>query len=172
ALNPAKGKKAITCGLVTAIRQILTKRGKKLTIIGLEDARHKMDVVVFSEIYEPQQAHVQTGKMIVIEGELGQDDYSGGVKMTATRLYRIEDARTRFAKCLALTLTHADQDRMVDIQSILKAYQGDCLVQIRYSNVAAKATMTLARSWGVTPDDELLAKLGDLMGQQCVEISY
>lgn len=172
ALNSARSKKAITGGLVTSLRHILTKRGKKLTILGLEDARGALDIVVFSEIFEPQQAHIQTGKILIVEGELGQDDFTGGVKMTATGLFQIEEARTRFAKCLALTLTHTDTKLVPDIELLLRAYPGDCLVQIRYSNTSAKTTMTLGKRWSVSPSDELLTKFYELLGSQRVEMCY
>ena len=171
-LNPSTGKKVIVCGLINTLRHILTKRGKKLTIIGIEDASGNMDVVVFSEIFEPQQKHIAIGQMIVIEGELGQDDYTGGLKMTATTLYRIEEARTRFAKCLAMTLSVDDGDHLPILQSLLKAHQGECVVQVRYANTNAKAVINLAAEWRVNPCDELLTKLSDVLGEPRVEICY
>ncbi len=171
-LNASKGKKAIVCGLVTNVRRIVTKRGKKLAIIGLEDAHGSIDVVAFSELFEPQQAHVVGGQMLVVEGELGQDDYTGGVKMTAVMLYPIDEARTRFAKCLVLTLTANDHSILPILQSTLKAHQGKCVVQIRYSNALAKATINLATQWCVRPGDDLLLSLADLLGLQHVELCY
>ncbi|STX41767.1 DNA polymerase III, alpha chain [Legionella donaldsonii] len=171
-LNPAASKKAMLCGLVTAIRRVMTKRGKKLTIIGLEDSTAKLDVVVFSEVYEALQTDVQTGQMIVVEGEIATDDYSGGVKMTANQLYTIEEARTRFAKCLLLSMTAADGDRLPALQSILKANQGGCVVQIRYSNTNANATLTMGTKWCVKPSDELVLLLADLLGPDKVQVTY
>ena len=171
-LNPSAGKKAIICGLVTSIRKIMTKRGKKLAIIGMEDAKSSLDIVVFSEVFEPKQDDVQVGQMLVIEGELGQDDYTGGVKMSATALYRIDEARTRFAKHLALTLTEADKALIPAIQTVLKAHQGKCVVQIRYSNASSQAAMNLATNWRVAPDDALLDKLVALLDEGRVALFY
>ena len=171
-LNPSQSKKALTCGLINSIRRIMTKRGKKLAIINLEDTSGSIDIVAFSEIVEPQQAHLVVGQMLVVEGELGQDDYTGGVKMTATALYSLDEARTRFAKCLALTLSSEDQLLLPTIQSVLKDHQGDCVVQIRYANSDAKATINLASSWRVKPTDELLTILGDILDERRVEMCY
>lgn len=171
-LNPTVSKKVTICGLVNGVRRLLTKRGKKLVILGMEDSSGGLDIVVFSEVFEPQQANVLVGSMLVIEGELGQDDYTGGVKMTATAIHRLDEARTRFAKCLALTLSSADQSLITTIQSVLKAHQGECVVQIRYTNTSAKAIMTLASQWRVTPSDELLTILADILGERRVELCY
>ena len=171
-LNPSAGKKATICGLVTGIRKIITKRGKKLAIIGLEDAKANLDIVVFSEVFEPKQAEIQVGQVIVVEGELSQDDYTGGVKMSATGLLRIDEARTRFAKHLALTLTESDKTLLPSIQAVLAAHPGTCVVQIRYSNGSSKAAINLAASWRVTPSDVLLDKLSGLLDETRVELFY
>jgi DNA polymerase-3 subunit alpha len=171
-LNPAAMKKAVVCGLVTAIRRVMTKRGKKLTIIGLEDATGKFDIVVYSEIYEAQQVDIQNGQMLVVEGEIATDDYSGGIKMTASQLYSIGEARTRFAKCLTLKLSNENNVVIPALQSLLKTYQGECVVQIHYSNSKANATLNLAQQWRVSPTDELLTTLYDLLGLERVSMSY
>ena len=171
-LNPAAMKKAIVCGLVTSLRRIMTKRGKKLTIINLEDATGKFDIVVFSEIYEAQSTAVQTGQMLVVEGEIATDDFSGGVKMTASQLYQISDARTRFAKCLTLKLSPDNNVPIPALQALLKTCQGECVVQIQYSNSNAQAALNLAQQWSVSPTDELLATLYELIGLEKVAMSY
>jgi DNA polymerase-3 subunit alpha len=171
-LNPKKNKKATICGLVTAIRRLLTKRGKKLVILGLEDSSGGLDIVIFSEVFDPQQEYVLVGKMLVVEGDLGQDDYTGGTKMTATALHRIDEARTRYAKCLVLTLSSADHPLLSSIQAVLKAHKGECVVQIRYANTDAKAAINLAPQWRIKPSDELLLILADILDEKRVELCY
>lgn len=171
-LNPATTRKALLCGLVSSIRRVMTKRGKKLTIIGIEDATAKLDIVVFSEVYEALQTNIQTGQMLLVEGEIASDDYSGGVKMTASQLYFIDEARTRFAKCITLSLTHENNSVLPALQSVLKANKGTCVVQIHYSNTTVGAILNLASQWRVSPSDELLLILGDLLGQDQVTMSY
>ncbi len=171
-LNPTTSKKATTCGLIKSIRRVLTKRGKKLAIISIEDSSGSLDIVAYSEVFEPQEAHLLVGHMVVVEGELGQDDYTGGVKMTATVLYPLDEARTKFARCLALTLSADDQSLLSSIQTVLKAHRGECVVQIRYANIHAKAAINLSPQWRVTPSDELLTTLAELLDEQRVELCY
>jgi DNA polymerase-3 subunit alpha len=172
ALDPAKRKKVMVCGLVTSIRKILTKRGKKLAILGLEDMHNRLDVVAFAEIFEPRQSLMNVGSILVVEGELSRDDYSGGVKITATALYTIDEARTRFAKSLTIQLTAENQGLLPLIQTMLRSHRGSCVVQIVYSNQQAKAKLNLAEQWCVAPHDDLLEKLTELVGEQRVELSY
>lgn len=171
-LNPSAQKKACICGLVISLRRVMTKRGKKLTIIGLEDSTNKMDVVVFSEVYEALQMNVQAGQMLVVEGEIAHDDYNGGIKMTASQLYNVDEARTKFAKCIAIDLSPTDDTKISSLQSILKAHQGECVVQIRYAAPSVAATLNLGTQWRVAPTDDLLIVLGELFGEKKVRLDY
>ncbi|MDI9818575.1 MULTISPECIES: DNA polymerase III subunit alpha [unclassified Legionella] len=171
-LNPASMKKAIICGLVTSIRRVMTKRGKKLTIIGLEDAGSRLDVVVFSEIYEMQQTMIQSGEMLVVEGDIAADEYSGGVKMTASQLLTIDEARSQLAKCLVLRLTAEEGHLIPSLQAILKANQGRCIVQVHYANAQAMAILNLGLEWRVSPTDEFITALADLLGENKVVLHY
>lgn len=171
-LNPSTHKKAIICGQVVAIRKIVTKRGKKLVIIGLDDSTARMDVVVFNEVFETFTEPLATGDMIVIEGEVAHDDYNGGVKMSANNLLSISAARIKFARCLELRLDAKSQEVVPSLQSILKAHNGKCGIQILYANEQAKASLNVAPTWHVNPSDKLLELLGNLLGEDKVLMCY
>ncbi len=171
-LNPSMHKKAIICGQVSGIRNIITKRGKKLVIIGMDDSTARMDVVVFGEIFDTFSGPLAKGDMLVVEGEVAHDDYNGGVKMTASQLSNVSTARTRFARCLELRLNHNSQGVLSGVQSLLKAYAGRCVVQLCYVNEFAKANLSLAQQWHVTPSDELLRLLTNLLGEEQVVMRY
>lgn len=171
-LNPSVHKKAHVCGQVVAIRKVLTKRGKKLVIIGLDDSTARMDVVVFGEVFDTYIDPLATGDMLVIEGDVAYDDYNGGVKMSASTLYNVAAARLRFARCLELSLNQNSQSLIPALQALLKAHNGKCGVQIIYSNEYAKVRISPAPTWHVNPRDELLALLADLLGEEQVAMQY
>ena len=171
-LNPSIHKKAIVCAQVCAIRNITTKRGKKLVIIGMDDSTARLDAVVFGEVFDSFNEPLATGDMIVLEGEVAYDDYNGGVKMTANQLYSISSARIRFARCLELRLNQDNRELVPSLQSILKAHLGRCVVQIAYVNEYARANLSLAQQWHVTPSDELLELLANLLGEGQVVMRY
>lgn len=171
-LNPSMQKKAIICGQVSAIRKIITKRGKKLVIIGMDDSTSRMDVVVFGEVFDLFTEPLATGNLLAIEGEVAHDDYNGGVKMTANQLMSVANARARFARCLELRLNQANHGLIPSIQAILKAHSGRCVVQFIYTNEQAKASLSLAQQWHITPTDELLALLINLLGEKQVGMRY
>lgn len=171
-LNPSIHKKAAICAQVYSIRKIITKRGKKLVIIGMDDSTTRLDVVVFGEIFEAFPHPLAVGDMLVVEGEVARDDYNGGVKMTANQLLTIASARTKFARCLELRVHQENQNMLPAVQSLLKAHAGSCVVQLAYANAQAKANLSLAKQWHVTPSDELLGLLTNLLGEDQALMMY
>ncbi|CAM3074317.1 DNA polymerase III, alpha chain [Legionella steigerwaltii] len=171
-LNPSMHKKAIICAQIVGIRKIITKRGKKLVILGMDDSTARLDVVVFGELFESSGSALATGDMLVIEGEVAHDDYNGGVKMTANNLYDVPTARTKFARCLELRLHAGNQGILASIQALLKAHIGRCAVQFSYSNECARAQLSLPPKWQVIPSDELLGLLSNLLGEEHVVMRY
>lgn len=163
-LQRAPAKKALLCAWLISQRSIMTKTGKKLTILHLEDGEGSIDVVVYSEIYEARTEPLQVGQACVIEGEVGLDNYSGGLKMTAKQLYSISDARTHFSKGLLLQVDAA-QDRLIEnLKNIFAIHKGPCKVQLQYSNGSVQVRLQLAEEWGIEPSDEVLDMLRNVLG--------
>ncbi len=171
-LHPQSGKTALICGLVASLRRVLTKRGKKLTILTIEDELAKLDVIVYAEVYDALQITIQTGQMLIIYGEITHDEFSGGIKMTASQIYNLDNARAQFAKHLTLSLTPEDQPKLANLQSVLKSNQGNCPVRINYRNSNSVASLQLASQWYVTPSEGLLLTLSNLLQPQRIEINY
>lgn len=169
-LDPIKMKHVIVCGLVKNIRKVVTKRGKKLAIVTLEDMNDVVDVVAFSEVFE--QNPILVNDVIVVEGELSKDNYTGGNRLLANHIYDLSMARVRFLKCLSLKLSIANQNILPDLRLLLKEHQGKCVVQVHYSNGEATASLNLGLDYRVDPSDLLIEKLSDLLNAENVELCY
>ncbi|MBP6918781.1 MAG: DNA polymerase III subunit alpha [Legionellaceae bacterium] len=171
-LGRFQAKKVLVCGMVNQSKKILTKRGKSLVIYKVEAAQGFVDVVAFAEILETKTAPIQNGDIILIEGELGQDDFTGGFKIMAAQLFSLEEARMKFARCLRLHLRPEDEKLIPQLKTILQAHQGDCVVQILYANATAKATLNLDKTFAVRPGDQLLSFLKDSLEADRVMLCY
>lgn len=171
-LSKVTTKKVIVGGLVNTVRTILTKTQKKLMILNLEDAGGNIDIIAFSEVFAKLEPNLQSGEVVVIEGELGQDNYTGGLRLVAGNIYRIEDARLRFARSLLLTLKTKDREILPSLQAVLKASKGECLVQIKYANEKASGVMNLSSEWRILPSNEIILKLKQLLDKESVSLCY
>jgi len=174
-LKPTHNQSVIVAGLIIAIRTMNTRRGDKIAFVTLDDRSGRIELAVFSEAYQRYQDMLSKDKLIVVEGEVSVDDYSGGYKMSARSIYDIEQARAHFAKRLKV---HVNQERASNgfipaLQHILQPFcQGACPVVIDYQSDDARVDLPLGQDWQVHPSDELLHRLRELTGEQDVEIIY
>lgn len=170
-LRPSASKKVWICGLVVGLRKIVTKTNKKLLILGLEDRSARLDIVVYSELYDTMPG-LALGQVLMVEGLVAEDSYNGGLKMNANQLCTIEQARTHFAKCLLLELRREQVPLLPDLKRVLSSHKGHCLLQIRYANDKARLLLSVAANWSVLPSDHLIQALRDLLGEDKVSLCY
>ncbi len=172
-LRPAK-KTVIAAGLIIGMRVINTRRGK-MAILTIDDRSARIEVVMFSEGFEKFKHLISKDKVVVIEGEVSVDDYSGGIRMSCNNLYSIDQAREHFAKHILIDLekTQLKNGYINNLKNILQPFQqGGCEIVISYQQPQATAKLSLGEQWRVHPTDELLNRLKDLNGDETVRVIY
>ncbi|MCH9756431.1 MAG: DNA polymerase III subunit alpha [Gammaproteobacteria bacterium] len=172
ALGTSLVKKVRICALVRGLRRIMTKRGKQLLILALEDGSGVIDAVAFSEVVDAVETPPASGDILILDAEVGEDKFTGGVRLTVTALYTVPEVRTRFSKYLSLNLTPNDLEQFEPLRTLLTQHPGECAVQINYKNGEVEQTLPLASHFCVLPDDHLLDTLTELLEPGCVSICY
>lgn len=174
-LKASNDKTTSVAGFVVGLRKLITKRGKPMAILTLDDNTAKIDVTLFSETLELYRDLLEKDALLVVQGEVSHDDFSGGLRVTAERLWDMAQAREQFAKSLTIKVSDqvADPQFITKIQDILKPYlPGACPTRIDYQGDAAAAQIMLGPQWRVRPVDGLIETLQDAVGSQAVELIY
>ena len=170
------GERPVTvAGLVMTMRVRKTQRGGRIAFLTLDDHTAQMDIRIFSEVFDKFQALLARDKLLVIQGTLGLDDYTGGNQITAQEIYDINQAREQFARRLVVGVeaTQAGNGFVKSLADILTPFrEGSCRVCIEYLGGGAAARLALGDEWAVHPTDELLHRLQELAGEQHVMVEY
>ena len=158
-------------GVIYAIRTQMTRRGK-MAFISLEDGIARIEVSVFSELFDANKDILKEDQLLIIEAKISKDDYSGGFRVIAESLLDLAGARTRFAKLLRLScMAPANTEKLRDILSGYRDQAG-CPVRIGYSNTTASCELELGEGWRVKLKDNLLVSLADCIGSENSAIQY
>ena len=80
-------KKLIVGGLVSSIKKIITKNGKPMLFMKLEDLSGKLEVVIFPNLLEKNPNALQENKIVFIAGRV--DDRNGEIKVVADDVQEI-----------------------------------------------------------------------------------
>ena len=168
-LEPAK-EFTFIAGIVVGIRTQMTRRGKML-FVQIDDGTAMVEVSVFNELFEAERDKIVTDEVLVIEGKVRYDEFSGGNAVVAERLMTLGEARARFARHLLLKMN--GQSDAAKLKSLLAPFApGPAPVRVRYRNALAECEMVLGDTLRVKLDDALLEALNGWLQPDNVEIVY
>jgi DNA polymerase-3 subunit alpha len=160
----------LLAGVVMSTRTQMTRRGK-MAVVVLDDGTTQLEVTVFNELWDAERAKIKEDELLLVEGKVQKDDYSGGLRITADKLYSLAEARGRYARGLRLTLNGGSDAKR--LQTLLLPFRnGPCPVRLSYRNSDAVAELPLPESWRVRLDDALLAGLADWLTPENVKVVY
>ena len=172
-LKPARDTQTVA-GLIVNLRVMKNKKGDKMGFVTLDDRSGRIEASLFSEAFAAAQSLLQTDALVVVEGEVSQDDFSGGLRLRAKRVMSLEEARTGLAESLRMKL-HADLlkgDRLRWLGELFNRHRGSCPITLDYTSADAKALLQFGESWRVDPADDLIQALRDQFGRDNVFLNY
>ncbi len=168
-LEPAK-ELTMLAGVVVGVRTQMTRRGKML-FVQLDDGTGMIEVTVFNELFEAERAKIVTDEVLIIEGKVRFDEFSGSNSVTADKLMTLGEARARFARHLLLRMNGGSDARK--LKSLLMPFvPGTAQVRIRYRGAEAECDLVLGEMVKVRLDDLLLEALSGWLNPENVEIVY
>ncbi|MDP3536859.1 MAG: DNA polymerase III subunit alpha [Halomonas sp.] len=174
-LKPSREPQRVA-GLVVAMRTMKSKRGDTMAFITLDDRTGRIEASLFGELFEQLRGQIESDQVIIVEGEVSNDDFSGGMRLRGKDVTPMVTARIRYGQAVELALD-AEQinGRLVEsLRDSLTPYRDEAglPVRLQYRHPDAVAWLELADEWKVAPSDDLLLALRDVQGQAGVQLRY
>ena len=164
-------------GWVVGLRSMKTQRGP-IVFVALDDRSARIEVGVFADLLESVRDKISKDTLLVVKGSVSQDDFSGGLRVRATEVLSLVEARQRAVRGLTLRVSSGGVDAQFPktLADLLKTYQepkqSGCPVIIDYCTEGASAELQLSDEWRVTPSDEMLDGLRHQFGMEQVQLTY
>ena len=165
-------------GLVVDLRTMKNKRGETMAFLTLDDRSARIEISLFSEAFEQAREKISKGAILVVEGKVSFDDYSGQLKVRGSTVKTLLDARQSNVKALELSLQNTDFNGGSGFSSEFKhilepsRLNGRCPVLIDYQRDGAKGQLRLGSEWQIQPSDELIQRLKDRFGDDSVQLNF
>ena len=166
----------LLAGIVSGIRIRMTGRGK-MAIVGIDDGTTRIEVVVGNELLNQSQHLLKDDQLVIVEGRVSHDEFSGGIRVNARKLHDLSGLRNSRASFLKLSCN--GQADAVKLKALLEPYrvsasdeQRGCAVKIEYRNKTSKVELMLGNDWRVDLHDDLISGLMQWLNKENVKILY
>ncbi|MBY0239451.1 MAG: DNA polymerase III subunit alpha, partial [Burkholderiaceae bacterium] len=169
-LEPSREPRML-CGVITGIRPQMTQRGK-LYIITLDDKSAVVEVTVYSEVFDENKRMFKDDEFLAVVGKVSEDRFSGGLRISAEKVYDIIAARSQFGHqficALPTTVTSSK------LREVLEPYRDahGLPLAMRVQPQGVDCVLQLGDDWRVAPSDALKLSLEQVLGAREVTIEY
>jgi DNA polymerase-3 subunit alpha len=165
----------VAAGLVLAVRVMVNKKGRRWAIVTLDDKSARIDARFFPDMLEKYEEILQPDRILLISGQVSFDDFSGGNTISARDAMDIVQAREKNVNCLHLEVKSdwCNPASVSKLQAILQNYRGgSCPVKMRMIHADAEMEVVFGAQWYVTPDDQLIYELQQMLSKQAVSLQF
>ncbi len=172
----------LVSGLVVSVRTMRSRRGGSMCFIVMDDRSGRIEASLFPDVHEVARGKIVKDAVLVLEGEVQPDDYSGSLKLRVDKVYTIEEARLRFSSGVEIDFRDrvVPDDLSTRLRLCLESYrmvEGGCPVAVMYqadnaTEARAEGRILLGPQWHVRPSDDLLARLRSEFGLERVNLGY
>ena len=169
-----KGVATVAAGLVLDVRQ-REGRGGRMLVINLDDGTGRVEAVLRSEQIEAQGHLVKKDEVLVVEGEIAPDDFTGGYRLRAREIMDMAAARARFARRMLVRLDgrRVDESHLAALVELVAKYKGGTVpLYVQWRNDSARARLKAGNRFAVRPDDALIESLASLLGPGSASLLY
>lgn len=174
-LNPVSNRSMIVAGLVVALRMMNTRRGDRMAFVTLDDNTARLEIAVFSDLFMKKREVLKKDSLLIVQGQVSVDDYTGGFRMSADDVFSLEQLRSELASRLVITVDRKAlaNGLLASLKSTLKNHlEGSCPVVFHYLSESEEGDLSAGDSWRVKLSGELLDALGQLLGRDSVRVRY
>ncbi len=164
------GNNVLLAGIMHSLRIQMTRRGR-MAVILLDDGNARVELTVFNELFEQHRHWLKEDQLIIVEGKVANDEFSGGLRISAEKVLDLQTARNRYARGLKIRCNGTSSG--AKLKEVLGPYRnGTCPVQVVYYNKGASCEIALGDEWRVSLHDDLIRVLGDWLAPENVQVVY
>lgn len=170
-VTPDRKNPQWVAGLLLESRVVHTKRGDRLCIITIDDRSARIEATLFPDVVAQSESALITDSVVAVYGQVEQDDFSGGLRIRASKLLPIHELRAQHFQWLSLCVSQGEfgpEQLAVLRDSLSGAVGGTCGVKVRLTTPRYRAEFELGDQWRVELKDDLLAELRYRFGGHAV----
>lgn len=150
----------------------MRKRGDSQAFVQLEDGRGRIECAFFAEAYYNFAQLLTRDRILVIEGGLREDEFSGGFSLRAKRCWDFSQVCSQYAQRLSVKLDLRQKDALAHFERALHPYlPGATPMLLEAITSTAVGRLSINGGKGVRADAALPGVLRSIPGVRTVRLA-
>ncbi len=158
-----EGETVTIGGLVSSVRQTMTKKGDPMAFVQLEDTTGVVEVVVFSKAYTAARALLEQDRTVIVKGRVDQRG-GGETKLVAFEVLAFDAVPVVGIVRIEIDARTAPADAIERLRRICEEYHGDHPVVVDLRTSVGHRRLRLGPGFRVRPDQALFAEIQASVG--------
>jgi DNA polymerase-3 subunit alpha len=155
-------------GIIVAVKLNLDRKGKQMAFVTLEDFTGRVELILFSDIYERNRSLIKTDGMLLVRGTSSTRE-GEKPKVIVQEIAPLSEAWGVFQGSLHLSLAsgNIDSAAIENLKKILAEHPGKMPVVLHVNSLDQKLNLRLKGS-SIMPNQLLYKDLTELLGEKNV----
>ncbi|HUH21129.1 MAG TPA: OB-fold nucleic acid binding domain-containing protein, partial [Gaiellaceae bacterium] len=141
------GEIVTVAGIVSAVKQLTTKKGEPMVFLRLDDVIGSAEVVVFNSVYAAARELLVTDSVLVVKARV--DHKEGESKLIAIEVARFEAVPERREVLLKIDALQAKAGLIRELAALVKEYPGEAPVVLALETSGGPKTLQLGNDYRV-----------------------
>jgi DNA polymerase III subunit alpha len=153
-------------GIVSALKQVTTKKGDPMVFVRLDDVVGSAECVVFNSVYASSHELLVPDAVLVVKARI--DHKEGETKLIAIEVSTFEATPERKEVLLRIDAVRAKAGLIRELAELVKEYPGEAPVVVALQTSAGPKTLQLGNDYRVQPVPDFFAEAKALLGEAAV----
>lgn len=158
------GKRVVIAGLITELREIISKKGSRMAFARVEDLTGGVELIVFPEPFAKHEMQLKTEQPVLVGGKLEVEGDTA--KIMVDRVGLLEEV-LRKSKMMTFKLDSSMNDHLKALSTLLQKHPGPTAVEfeIEVPELKKTVTMKVTEPAGIQPSADLFEGIHGLFGR-------
>jgi DNA polymerase-3 subunit alpha len=160
------GEVVTVAGIVSALKQLTTKKGEPMVFMRLDDVLGSAEVVVFNSVYAAARELLLADAVLVVKARV--DHKEGETKLIALEVSAFEATPEKREVRLKIDTRLADRGLLKELAAVLRDFPGDSRVLADLITSEGTSVYEFGPAFRVKPVPDFYAEVKALLGEAAV----
>jgi DNA polymerase-3 subunit alpha len=161
------GETVTVGGIVSAVKQLTTKKGEPMVFLRLDDFTGGAEVVVFNSVYASARELCEVDRILVVKGRIDHKQ-EGETKLLAQEVSAFETTPERSEVRLRVDARRAPAGLIRELAGVVRDFPGEAPVIVSLETSEGARTLQLGPEFKVRPEADFFAEVRALLGETAV----